>query len=130
ATGYAGTVAFSSNDAQAALPASSTLSSGTGSFNATLKTAGSRSITATDAVTASITGTQSGITVSPAAAACLVVSGFPGAVTAGVQGSVGVTAKDAFHNTATGYTGTVAFSSNDGQAALPSTSTLSSGTGS
>ena len=42
ATGYAGTVRFTSSDAKAVLPAHSTLTSGTGSFVATLKTAGSQ----------------------------------------------------------------------------------------
>ncbi|MDR3606704.1 MAG: Ig-like domain-containing protein [Oligoflexia bacterium] len=64
-TGYAGTVHFSSSDGSAALPANSTLTSGAGTFSATLATAGTQSLTATDTVTSSITGTQSGITVYP-----------------------------------------------------------------
>ena len=44
ATGYTGTAHFSSSDGQAVLPANSTLTSGTGSFLATLKTAGSQTI--------------------------------------------------------------------------------------
>src|SRR5207244_1832539 len=63
AAGYAGTVHFTSSDAQAVLPADSTLTKGVGTFSATLKTAGTQSITATDTVTSSITGTQSGIVV-------------------------------------------------------------------
>jgi len=51
ATGYAGTIHFASSDAQAVLPTNSTLSNGTGTFNATLKTAGSQTISATDTVT-------------------------------------------------------------------------------
>ena len=70
ATGYTGTVHFTSSDAAATLPANTTFTAGNAgvrTFSATLRTAGSRSITATDTVTASITGTQSGITVNPAA---------------------------------------------------------------
>jgi uncharacterized repeat protein (TIGR01451 family) len=61
ATGYGGTVRFTSSDAGASLPPSSTLTSGTGSFSVTLKTDGSQTITATDSVNQSITGTSSSI---------------------------------------------------------------------
>src|SRR4029078_684686 len=64
ATGYAGTVHFTSSDGQAVLPSNSTLTNGIGIFSATLKTAGSQTITATDVVTASITGASSTIAVS------------------------------------------------------------------
>src|SRR4029077_14945436 len=78
-TGYTGTVHFTSSDAAAVLPndyAFVAADSGTHTFSATLKTAGSQSITATDASNGSINGTQSGITCSPAGAATLVVAGF------------------------------------------------------
>ena len=52
-TGYAGTVHFTSSDGQAVLPANSTLTSGVGTFSATLKTAGNQTITATDTVSVS-----------------------------------------------------------------------------
>jgi hypothetical protein len=127
ATAYAGTVTFSSSDAQATVPADSTLTNGVGNFSATLETVGSQSLTATDTVTGTITGSQSGITVTPAAATVLVVSGFPSPATAGVQHSVTVTARDAFGNTDTNYTGTVTFSSSDGQATLPANYTFTLG---
>src|SRR5580658_5138175 len=66
ATSYSGTVQFTSTDSQAVLPANSTLASGSGMFSATLNTAGSETISATDTVTASITGTSSAITVTAA----------------------------------------------------------------
>ena len=84
----------------------------------TLKTVGTRAVTATDTVTGSITGTQSGLVVTAAGASTLVLTGATGG-TAGVVSSVTVTAKDAYNNTATGYTGTVHFTSTDGQASLP-----------
>lgn len=62
--GYSGTVHFSSSDHGAALPYDSKMTSGTGTFSATLRTAGSQTITGTDAVTASIAGTSNSITVS------------------------------------------------------------------
>src|SRR5262249_8206843 len=113
ATGYTGTVRITSSDGQASLPANSTLTNGTGTFSATLKTAGAQSLTATDTVSSSITGSQTGITVNPAAASTFVVAGFPSSVTAGTAGSFTVTAKDAFGNTVTGYGGTVHFTSTD-----------------
>ncbi len=63
ATGYTGTIAFGSSDGRAMLPFNSTLSNGTGTFSATFNTAGTQSLTATDTVSKSITGTQSGIQV-------------------------------------------------------------------
>jgi hypothetical protein len=64
ATSYSGTVHFTSSDAAAALPADAALSSGSGVFQVTLKTAGSQTITATDAAatTPLITGTSPAIT--------------------------------------------------------------------
>jgi len=128
ATGYSGTVHFTSTDGAASLPANSTLTSGTGTFSATLNTAGSRTITATDTVSSSITGTSNSINVSAGAATHFSVSA-PGTATAGSAFNYTVTALDASNNTATGYSGTVHFTSNDGAASLPSNSTLSSGTG-
>ena len=52
-TNYSGTAHFTTNDGQAVLPANSMLTNGMGTFSATLKSAGSQSITAIDTVTAS-----------------------------------------------------------------------------
>ena len=54
---------FTSTDSQAILPRDSMLTNGTGSFSATLNTTGSQTITATDTVTASITGSSKSIEV-------------------------------------------------------------------
>jgi hypothetical protein len=126
-TGYTGTVHFTSTDGQAVLPADSTLTNGVGNFQATLKTAGNQTITATDVVTASITGTSNNITVNPAAATHLSVSA-PASVTAGTPFSFTVTALDPFGNTDTNYAPIVHFSSSDASATLPANSTLTSGT--
>jgi hypothetical protein len=64
ATGYTGTVHFTSSDPKAVLPANSALLNGVGSLQAVLNTAGGQTITATDTVTASITGVSGTITVS------------------------------------------------------------------
>jgi len=127
ATGYSGTVHFTSNDTQAVLPTNTTLTGGTGTFTATLKTSGSRTVTATDTVNSSLTGTAT-VTVNPAAASTFVVSA-PATATAGSSFSFTVTAKDQYGNTATGYSGTVHFTSSDGPAVLPANSTLTNGTG-
>jgi hypothetical protein len=126
-TGYTGTVHFTSSDPQAGLPADYSFTvadQGVHTFSATLKTAGTQSITATDTATASDTGSQAGITVNPAAASTLRVSGFPSSTTAGVAGTFTVTAIDAFGNTATGYRGTVHFTSSDAKAVLPTNYTF------
>ena len=128
ATGYAGTVKFTSTDGKAVLPASSKLINGTGNFNATLETAGTQTITATDTVTSSITGISNNITVNAAPAAKFVVAA-PSPVTAGVAANVTVTAQDAYGNVATSYAGTVHFTSSDGSASLPGNSGLTNGTG-
>ena len=86
ATGYTGTVHFTSTDGAAVLPANYTFTGGDAGvqvFSATLKTAGSRTVTATDTITGSINGTTSPIAVSPAATSILVLSGNPASVTAG-----------------------------------------------
>src|SRR5262249_22572487 len=111
ATQYAGTVHFTSSDGQAILPTDSTLTNGTGTFAATLGTAGSQTLTATDTNT-SITGTSGTISVSAANATHFSVSA-PATATAGGAFNVTVTALDAFNNVATGYTGTVHFTKSD-----------------
>ena len=56
ATGYTGTVDFTSSDSQALLPVNATLTNGVGIFSATLKTGGKQTLTATDSSNAAITG--------------------------------------------------------------------------
>jgi len=127
ATGYRGTVHFTSSDSHAVLPANYTFigaNSGTHTFSVTLKSAGTQAVRARDTVTPTITGVQSGIVVTPAAATTLVVSGLASPRTAGVAGTVTVTAKDAYGNTATGYRGTVHFTSSDSHAVLPTNYTF------
>ncbi len=126
--GYAGTVHFTSSDAQAVLPANSTLTAGVGTFSVTLKTVGSRTVTATDTVTSSITGASAAINVSPGAATHYSITA-PATATAGTPFSVTVTALDAAGNVATGYSGTIHFTSNDAQAVVPADVTLVSGVG-
>jgi hypothetical protein len=122
-TGYAGTAHFTSSDAQAVLPADYTFSAadaGAHTFTngVTLRTAGSRSVTATDTANASVTGSGS-VTVGAAAAASLGMTASSTSVTAGTAFNVTLTARDAYGNVATGYRGAVHFTSSDAQATLP-----------
>ena len=71
ATGYRGTIAFTSTDPLAELPAPfsfAAANAGTATFSATLKTVGTQSITATDQATSTITGSES-VTVTDGGAA-------------------------------------------------------------
>src|SRR5262249_1225622 len=93
-TSYRGTVHFTSSDPQAVLPGthpSPAADQGVHPFSATLKPAGSQSITTSDTVIPSGAGTQAGITVNPASASRFTVAGFPASVTAGVAGNFTVT---------------------------------------
>jgi fibronectin type 3 domain-containing protein len=122
ATNYTGTIQFSSSDPQASLPSQyvfTAADAGTHTFAAALKTAGLQSITATDALNASLQGTDSNITVTPAATSTFVVSGFPATLTAGTTQPFQVIAEDPYGNRTPGYTGTVRFSSTDTKAGLP-----------
>ncbi len=125
AAGYTGTVHFSSSDAAATLPADATLTNSVGVFSATLQTAGSQTLTATDAVTASITGTSNNI--SPAATHF--AFDVPSATQAGMGFLLKVMIKDQFNHTVSSYNGTVHFSSSDNQAQVPADSTITNGVG-
>src|SRR5262249_50329719 len=96
---------------------------GVHTFSATLKTAGTQSLTVTDTTTLSITGSQTGITVTAAAATHLSIS-MPATVTHNLAFSVTVIALDAYGNVATGYTGTIRFTSSDNTAILPANYTF------
>jgi hypothetical protein len=111
-SGYTGTVHFTSCDNQAALPADYTFTAadaGVHTFSATLKSAGTQSITATDTTNGSITGSDSGITVSPAAASKLFFAQQPISTTAGqeISPAVRVDITDQYANLITSNTSTV-----------------------
>jgi hypothetical protein len=121
AGGYRGTVHFTSSDAKAVLPANYTFTAadaGVHTFSALLKTAGVQSVTARDTVTAGLTNTDGGITVNAARASQFFIA-VPPSVTVGVAFSLTITVEDAYGNVVAGYTGTVHFTSSDGQAKLP-----------
>jgi hypothetical protein len=132
ASGYRGTVHFTSSDPQAALPTTdytfTAADAGVHTFSVTLKTAGTQSITATDTAAGSITGSQSGITVTPAAADHLAFTQQPGDTVAGqsINPAVKVAVADRFGNVLTGDntdTVTVAIGTNPGGGTLSGTLT-------
>lgn len=120
-SGYTGTVRFSSTDTQAGLPSTYTFSAadhGVHTFLVTLKTAGAQSVSVTDTAS-NQSASASGISVSPGAVSQFIVSGLPSSATVGASQTFTVSAKDAYGNVATNYTGTVRFSSSDPGASLP-----------
>ncbi len=127
ATGYAGTLHFTSSDAAAVLPANATLTNGVGTFSVTLKTAGSQTLSATDTVTGSLAASGA-VNVSPAAASHFLVSA-PASAAPGTAFNFTVTAQDAYNNTTTAYAGTVHFTSSDLAAVLPANAALTGGAG-
>ena len=121
AVDYAGIVAFGSSDARFTAGAYQFAASdnGTHTFSVTFRTAGTQALTTYDfAQTSSLTSTQTGIVVTPAAAASLSMSTIVGSVV-GITQNVTITARDAFGNVAPDYRGTIAFGSTDTTALLP-----------
>jgi hypothetical protein len=123
---YSATVRFTSTDPQAVLPANSPLTNGTGTFSITLKTASAQTISVSATGSAVISGTSSSINVTGAPATHFSVI-TPANGAAGTSFSFTVNALDASNNVATGYSGTVHFTSTDSQAVLPANSTLTNG---
>ena len=125
---YTGTVHFTSTDPRAVLPADYTFTAadnGVHTFSATLKTPGIQSITATDKANG-LVASDTGITVTPAPASIFILSAYPSPTNVGLPGSFTLSARDAFGNLATGYIGTVHFTSSDGFASLPTNYTYTS----
>ena len=122
---YSGIVHFTSSDAQAVLPGDQTLQNGAATLSATLKTAGSQTITATDTVTSTITGNSTAITVKGASHFSITA---PASVTASSAFPITVNALTDTNDPVPAYTGTVSFTSTDSQADLPPTQAMTSGT--
>ncbi len=112
AAGYTGTVLFASSGVQSGLPASYTFTAadaGTHTFNFTLTSAGTQSITARDAEVTTVTGSQAGIVVNPGATVKFFLTtpriGLtgPSVSTAGVTQNFSATATDTWGNTTRGW---------------------------
>jgi hypothetical protein len=134
-TGYTGTVGFSSADPYGAtLPPAYTFTAADGgvhtfSSGATLYTAGTWDVTATDVNNSGLTGSAS-VVVVPAAPDHFLVTPSVSTTVAGTPIDLTLTVQDAYNNTVTGYTGTVGFSSADPHgAALPAAYTFTASDG-
>jgi hypothetical protein len=129
ASGYAGTITLSSNDARAVLSGPATFSApdaGARAFSAQLKTAGNQTISASDAVNA--ISCQAFVNVIPGAP--LFAVSFPGAEAwAGNDVAATIKAQDGFGN-AIAFAGTIALTSSDALATVvPPTVTLNGNEG-
>jgi cell division septation protein DedD len=100
ATEYSGTFSFFSSDggSQVVLPSDQSLVDGSGTFSVTLVTAGTQTVTASDDADSAITGSQSGITVSPAEASYIVVTPSSENVVAGQPERFTVNSYDQYGN--------------------------------
>ena len=102
-------------------------------FSATLKSVGAQSITVTDTVEQFAHEHAVRHPRQPRIASSLVISGYPSPTIAGSAHQFTVTVYDPYGNVATGYTGTVHFTSSDSQATpgsgLPPNYTFTTGTG-
>ncbi|MGH7462047.1 MAG: hypothetical protein ACREMA_13635, partial [Longimicrobiales bacterium] len=124
------TVQLTSSDPQALMPPSATLANGIGFFVAILRTAGTQTITASDATTASINGTSNSVSVAVSALHHFGFPSVPSGVITGNSFDFTLAAQDAFNNTVPTYNGTVQFSSNDpGGPTLPGNAALTGGVG-
>ena len=87
-------------------------------FAITLFRGPTETITVTDTATSTITGSEAGISITPAAAVQIVL-GYPTYPQTGVAFSLYVYVMDDYGNIVTNYTGTLHFQSSDPQAVLP-----------
>ena len=124
ATSYSGTLHFTSTDANAVLPADTPMTSVTGTFSVTLNTAGSQTVSVTDA--SALKGTSNAVVVAGPPIHLTVVAATY-LQTIGTPLKITVTAIDSTGATATAYSGTVHFTSSDSKAALPPDSPLVNG---
>ncbi len=128
ATGYTGTVSFTSTDPIATLPAATQYTAafaGTHDFSATLFTAGARRITATGSGLSGATSDDVDRTVSPRPTLHhMGLAPSASTVTAGAPFSATITPYDAWNNVITGFSGTVTMTLGDPAGTVPSPVTL------
>ena len=130
-SGYSGTLHFTSTDGAATVPGNTAISGGTGSFQATLRTNGAQTITATDASDSGVTGRSGSISVTGGSSAPATHFSVTAPSTATANSAINVTvmALDATNSLVPGYSGTIHFTTTDGAAILPGDTTLSGGAG-
>jgi hypothetical protein len=122
---YAGVVHFTSTDGHALLPANYTFTTadhGVHTFMLTLETAGAQTVSVEDMANSASVATAP-LSVNPGQAAVLTLT-LASQASVGIAFNATVTIQDSFGNLATGYRGTVKWSSSDGLAALPGSYTF------
>jgi hypothetical protein len=140
------TVSISSSDTNATLPANAPLSAGSASFSVTLKSAGTRTVTASDVTHVGISaGTSSSVSIattafaklqlllpgeSPAAGSASGKTGSPSPFIAGTSVRATVNGVDQFWNVVSTATDTVAIAYTDLATTLPPNAALVNGTNS
>jgi hypothetical protein len=127
ATGYTGTVHFTSTDSMAVLPSDytfTTADAGVHTFSGViLKKSGTQTITAADTVNSGVTGSAT-TSVKAATATHFTLLASTKTPKAGTPFTITITALDQFGNKATGYRGTIHFTSSDAAAVLPANYTF------
>lgn len=124
ATGYSGTVVPASSDSRASFtPSSVSVAGGTGSFTATLLTAGGQTVSASDT---SGLGSSASVAIAAASPVRLWV-GAPSSVNRSCGFSTTAAAQDSYGNTATSFNGTVTLRSSDPQASIQAAHAASAG---
>ena len=129
ATGYTGTVQIASSDTRASLPPNSTLTNGVGTFQVTLGTAGSQTVTATD-VSTSISGTSGPLTVDAGPPGVIQIGGgTPQSAVVGTAFStpLQITVSDLYGNPVSGAAVTYTVPQGGASAVIPSAVTNASG---
>lgn len=125
-TSYTGTVAITTSDSGATLPANYTFTAsdhGVHIFTITPSVAGSLTVTATDTTTSTVVGTATTTVAAPQVVTKLAIVSRPVALS-GSTVTVFVVALDANNRPVTNYTGTVAITSSDSAATLPASYTF------
>jgi len=126
ATSYSGTLHFTSSDANAVLPADTAMNGVSGTFSVTLNTAGSQTVSVSDA--GALKGTSNAVAVAgPPNHFTVVAVTYQQVI--GTPLKFTVTIEDSTGATVTTYAGTVHFTSSDSKAVLPADSPLTNGVG-
>lgn len=132
ASGYRGTVAFSSSEPGATLPGNHTFTAGDAGVHtfttaAIFDRAGTQTLSLADTALGTLTAAAN-VAVSAAAASHFSISA-PATAAAGGPFPVTVTALDPYGNVASGYRGTVSFTSSDAAATVPGAYTFTAADG-
>ncbi|MBS2025958.1 MAG: hypothetical protein JST92_26465, partial [Deltaproteobacteria bacterium] len=123
---FSGSATLTASDAHAHLPQNPSFTSGSATAQVTFETVGAQTLTATQVDKSTVTGSAQ-TTVGPGDAASLVLAPANQTPNAGVAFRIDLTAKDAYGNVTTGYSGTVALTSSDTQAQLAGNTSFTNG---